>query len=62
MDKKKVIGIVVFIVLGLVIFTFANPAPSTLDPVDEPGQEDNNLTKTNNQKKAKKMKKMILKL
>lgn len=40
MDKKKVIGIVVFIVLGLVIFTFANPAPSTLDPVDEPGQED----------------------
>ena len=40
MDKKKIIGIVVFIILGLVIFTFANPAPSTLDPVDEPGQED----------------------
>lgn len=40
MDKKKIIGIVVFIVLGLFIFTFANPGPSTLDPVEVPGQED----------------------
>ena len=40
MDKKKVVGIVVFIVLGLFIFTFANPGPSTLDPVELPGQGD----------------------
>ena len=40
MDKKKIVGIVVFVVLGLFIFTFANPGPSTLDPVEVPGQED----------------------
>ena len=38
MDKKKIIAIVVFIALGLFIFTFANPAPSSLDPVEVPGQ------------------------
>lgn len=53
MDKKKVIGIVVFIVLGLVIFTFANPAPSTLDPVDEPGQEDKQPDKDKQQEEDK---------
>ena len=53
MDKKKIIGIVVFIILGLVIFTFANPAPSTLDPVDEPGQEDKQPDKDEQQEEDK---------
>ena len=38
MDKKKIIAIILFILLGLFIFTFANPGPSTLDPVEVPGQ------------------------
>ena len=40
MDKKKIIAIILFILLGLFIFTFANPGPSTLDPVEVPGQSD----------------------
>ena len=40
MDKKKIIAIILFILLGLLIFTFANPGPSTLDPVEVPGQSD----------------------
>ncbi len=38
MDKKKIIAIILFILLGLFIFTFANPGPSELDPVEVPGQ------------------------
>ena len=38
MDKKKIIAIILFVLLGLFIFTFANPGPSTLDPVEVPGQ------------------------
>ena len=38
MDKKKIIAIILFILFGLFIFTFANPGPSELDPVEVPGQ------------------------
>ena len=38
MDKKKINAIILFILLGLFIFTFANPGPSELDPVEVPGQ------------------------
>ena len=53
MDKKKIIAIILFILLGLFIFTFANPGPSTLDPVEVPGQgeEDKDTDKEQNDNK-----------
>ncbi len=49
MDKKKIIAIILFILLGLFIFTFANPAPSTLDPVEVPGQGEEDKDTDNEQ-------------
>ena len=53
MDKKKIIAIILFILLGLFIFTFANPGPSTLDPAEGPGQseEDKDTDKEQNDNK-----------